>query len=69
MASKIVFMTCAAAYGAGVAAGAGGWALLAKGVYDVVEPGAPVDTGGPVKAYRVRGFHEKPDPATAKRWS
>jgi mannose-1-phosphate guanylyltransferase len=36
--------------------------------YGHVEPGVPVDTGGPVKAYRVRAFHEKPDPATAKRY-
>ncbi len=36
--------------------------------YGHVEPGAPVDTGGAVKAYRVRAFHEKPDPMTAKRY-
>ena len=36
--------------------------------YGHVEPGAPLDTGNSVKAYRVRAFHEKPDSATAQRY-
>jgi mannose-1-phosphate guanylyltransferase len=36
--------------------------------YGHVEPGAPIDTGGDIEASRVRAFHEKPDPATAKRY-
>ena len=36
--------------------------------YGHVEPGAPLDTGGSVNAYRVRAFHEKPDAATAQRY-
>jgi mannose-1-phosphate guanylyltransferase len=33
-----------------------------------VEPGAAIDAGDGMKAYRVRAFHEKPDPVTAKRY-
>lgn len=36
--------------------------------YGHVEPGAPIDGAGAVKAFRVRAFHEKPDPTTAKRY-
>jgi mannose-1-phosphate guanylyltransferase len=36
--------------------------------YGHVEPGAPLETGGSVRAYRVRAFHEKPDAATARRY-
>jgi mannose-1-phosphate guanylyltransferase len=36
--------------------------------YGHVEPGEPVASSGPAEAYRVRAFHEKPDPETAKRY-
>lgn len=36
--------------------------------YGHVEPGAPIDAGDGIQGYRVRAFHEKPDPATAKRY-
>ena len=36
--------------------------------YGHVEPGAALNTGTSVKATRVRAFHEKPDPATARRY-
>jgi len=36
--------------------------------YGHVEPGAPLDAGEGMSAFRVRAFHEKPDPATAQRY-
>ncbi len=36
--------------------------------YGHVEPGASVDAGEGIQAFRVRAFHEKPDPTTAKRY-
>jgi mannose-1-phosphate guanylyltransferase len=36
--------------------------------YGHVEPGEPLLTDGAAKAWRVRAFHEKPDPETARRY-
>jgi len=36
--------------------------------YGHVEPGASLPVDGDAKAYRVRAFHEKPDPQTARRY-
>ncbi|MDH3205260.1 MAG: sugar phosphate nucleotidyltransferase [Gemmatimonadota bacterium] len=36
--------------------------------YGHVEPGAVLDSGGDVPAYRVAAFHEKPDAETARRY-
>jgi len=36
--------------------------------YGHIEPGEPIASGGSVKAHRVRAFHEKPDPPTARRY-
>jgi mannose-1-phosphate guanylyltransferase len=36
--------------------------------YGHVEPGEAVEAGAGMQAFRVRAFHEKPDPATAKRY-
>lgn len=36
--------------------------------YGHVEPGEAISVAGDAKAYRVRAFHEKPDPATARRY-
>jgi mannose-1-phosphate guanylyltransferase len=34
----------------------------------IVEPGEPIAVDGPARAWRVRAFHEKPDPETARRY-
>jgi mannose-1-phosphate guanylyltransferase len=36
--------------------------------YGHVEPGEPLQVAGGAVAYRVRAFHEKPDPETARRY-
>jgi mannose-1-phosphate guanylyltransferase len=36
--------------------------------YGHVEPGSSIEAGDGVQAFRVRAFHEKPDPATAQRY-
>ena len=36
--------------------------------YGHVEPGDPIQLAGPARAFRVRAFHEKPDPDTARRY-
>ncbi len=36
--------------------------------YGHVEPGAPLETGSAVEAFRVRAFHEKPDADAARRY-
>ena len=36
--------------------------------YGHVEPGDPIGVAGAQRAYRVRAFHEKPDPETARRY-
>jgi mannose-1-phosphate guanylyltransferase len=36
--------------------------------YGHVEPGDAIAVEGPAKAWRVRAFHEKPDPETARRY-
>lgn len=37
--------------------------------YGHIEPGAPLEVGGGLTAFRVSAFHEKPDEATARRYT